>query len=81
MSNNVERVYSGGLQKHLESEVRFLREVKESGGVTIIQALEMVPKIDFGTGIDGIDLITKFLNLGFIEYQSDINKFVAVKLE
>jgi hypothetical protein len=38
------------------------------------------PEINFGTGFDAIDVINKFLALGFIEYQSETGKFIRSKV-
>ncbi len=65
-----------------KAEVRFLSKVADEGGLTIYQALSIQlndPAINFGTGIDAIDVINKFLSLGFIEYQSETGKFVPAK--
>lgn len=62
-----------------KAEVAFLNEVEKRGGVTIGEALEL-PRpnspIYFGTGIDAIDVVAKFLDLGFLEYQPETGKFL-----
>lgn len=63
-----------------KAEVRFLREVNQRGGLTIEQALEAQeenPEMDFGTGVDAIDVINKYLSLGFLKYEAATGKFVS----
>jgi len=62
-----------------KAEFRFLEEVANRGGITVKEAslLQMHdPDINFGTGVDALDVIKKFLSLGYIKYQSATGKFV-----
>jgi hypothetical protein len=64
-----------------KAEVLFLEEIRNRGGLTIKEMLSINnPDINFGTGIDAIDIVNKFTNLGFLEYQPDTAKFTAIKL-
>lgn len=67
-----------------KAEVAFLNEVEKRGGLTINEALALSKPespIYFGTGIDAIDIVNKFLNMGFLEYQPDTGKFLRTPSE
>ena len=82
MKDNEAEIGKRGLSTLEKAEFRFLQEIAERGGVSIEEAFSLnkqVPEINFGTGIGALDVINKFLSLGYIEYHSDINKFTAIQ--
>jgi hypothetical protein len=62
-----------------QAEARFLTEVADRGGVTITEALRIQlgnPNINFGTDIDALDIIDKFMSLGLVKYEDATGKYV-----